>query len=109
MVNHRSSPHCGTFAFGAIDQATGDTNIDEVRLQIVRSYAVSRIPRCQDCFSKWHCSGGCRVFQTVPFSQEPPNEMCAVTRALTKRRILTEMRLFDEAGEVRLERLTEAA
>jgi uncharacterized protein len=103
MVNHRSSPHCRAFAFGAIDAASGRLEIDAGKLRRLRACTVEQFPRCRNCFAKWHCSGGCRVFQSPPGARERPDEMCAVTRALTKWRILAEMRLFDEADRVRLE------
>ena len=77
--------------------------IDPARVERVRSYKVSNIPRCQSCFAKYHCAGGCRVFHTPPFCTDPPNELCQMTQALTLWRILEYLRLFAEADRVQFE------
>ena len=102
-VNSRSSPHARDYAIGEVDVAAGTVRIDQARVDRIRQYAVANIPRCRDCFCKWHCSGGCRIFHTQPFSTEEPGPMCMVTQKLTLWRILQHLQLFDEADKVRLD------
>ena len=102
-ANSRSSPHAQEYAIGEIDVGTGIVRIDQARVDKVRGFAVANIPRCHDCFCKWHCSGGCRIFHTPPVSAEEPGPICMVTQKLTLWRILQHLQLFDEADRVRLE------
>jgi uncharacterized protein len=103
LANHRGSELAPDYAIGEVDSASGAVRIDQDRVDRVRRYAVSNIPRCRDCFCKWHCSGGCRLFHTRPFSTEAPGPMCLVTQRLTLWRILEHLRLYDEADSVRLD------
>jgi uncharacterized protein len=103
-ANHRGSEYAADYALGEIDRATLEVRIDQARVERARSYAVANIPRCRDCFCRYHCSGGCRLFHTAPFSTEPPGAMCLVTQRLTLWRILEQLTLHDAADRVRLDR-----
>jgi uncharacterized protein len=102
MANHRGSEYVGDYAFGEIDAASHTVQINQAKLDRVRSYGVANIPRCQHCFAKWHCSGGCRLFQTPPNCRTSPPSICLVTQKLTLWRILEHLREFDKADRVRL-------
>jgi uncharacterized protein len=102
-ANSRSSPHASEYAIGEVDPVVGTVRVDQARVDRVRRYAVVNIPRCRGCFCRWHCSGGCRLFHTQPFSTEQPGPMCVVTQKLTLWRILCPLQLFDEADRVHLE------
>jgi len=102
-ANGRSSPQAQEYAIGEVDLETDTVRIDQARVDQMRQYAVTNIPRCRGCFCKWHCSGGCRLFHTPPFSTEEPGPMCVVTQKLTLWRILHQLQLFDEADRVSLE------
>lgn len=102
-ANSRGSPHAREYAIGEVDPPARTVRIDQTRVDRVRSFAVANIPRCRTCFCRWHCSGGCRLFHTAPFSTERPGPMCLVTQRLTLWRILEQLRLFDEADRVTLE------
>jgi len=102
-ANHRGSSHASDYAIGGVDTATRTVLIDQAKLDKVRSYTVANIPRCRNCFAKWHCSGGCRLFHTPPFCEEPPQPLCIVTQKLTLWRILEQLTLFEEADRVGLE------
>ena len=102
-ANSRNSPHAQEYAIGEVDVAAGTVRIDQARVDKVRGFAVANIPGCHDCFCKWHCSGGCRIFHTPPISAEEPGPICMVTQKLTLWRILQHLQLFDEADRVHLE------
>lgn len=102
-ANHRRSPQVADYAIGEVDVAAKTVRIAPSRVERVRSYKVSNIPRCRNCFAKYHCSGGCRVFHTPPFCTDPPNELCQMTQKLTLWRILECLQLFAEADRVQLE------
>jgi uncharacterized protein len=102
-ASSRSSCLAQEYAIGEIDVAAGTVRIDQARVDKVRGFAVANTPRCRDCFCKWHCSGGCRIFHTPPVSADQPGPICMVTQKLTLWRILQHLQLFDEADKVRLE------
>jgi uncharacterized protein len=101
-ANSRGSAYAREYAIGEVDVEARTVRIDQTRVDRVRRFAVANIPRCRTCFCKWHCSGGCRLFHTPPFSAEPPGPMCLVTQKLTLWRILEHLQLFDEADRVSL-------
>jgi uncharacterized protein len=102
-ASHRGSPHAGAYAIGEVDVIGKTVRIDQTKLEKVRTYGVENIPRCRSCFAKWHCSGGCRLFHTPPFCEQPANAMCSLTQKLTLWRILEQLRLFDQADRVSLQ------
>lgn len=102
MANHRGSEYAGDYAIGEIDEVSHTVRIDQTKLDRVRSYGVANIPRCQQCFAKWHCAGGCRLFQTPPNCSLPPPPICLVTQKLTLWRMLEHLREFGKADRIRL-------
>jgi uncharacterized protein len=102
-ANHRGSEIAPDYAIGEVDPVSLTVHIDQARVDHVRTFAVANIPRCRSCFCKWHCSGGCRLFHTPPYSTEAPGPMCLVTQKLTLWRILDQLQLHDEADSVRLD------
>ena len=82
------SPHFKTFGLGRFDFESGKILIDNDRVESIRAMGVESLPRCGDCFCKWHCGGGCRLYQTVPGSTEPPGPICEITQKLTLWRLL---------------------
>ena len=103
-ANHRGSCHAADYAIGEVETRSRTVTIDQARVDKVRTYGVTNIPRCGGCFAKWHCSGGCRLFHTPPFCEDPPHPLCVVTQQLTLWRILEQLTLFDEADRVGLKR-----
>lgn len=101
--NNKGSAYSMEYAIGDVDTDSMTIRIDRDKMERSRSYGVDNIPRCRDCFCKWHCSGGCRLFHTPPFCDEPPSAMCAVTQRLTLWRILERLQLFDEADRMEYE------
>jgi len=102
-VNHRKSAHAADYAIGEVDVGARTVRIDSSKVERVRTYGVSNIPRCRNCLAKYHCSGGCRVFHSPPFCDAPPNQMCQITQNLTLWRILECLQLFAEADRVALD------
>ena len=102
-ADHRESEYAPLFSLGAYDFETRTLRIDQKRVELMRSYAVHDIPRCQGCFCQWHCAGGCRIHHSPPYCTDAPGAMCAATRRLTLWRILQDMGLSAEADQIRLE------
>jgi len=101
-AHDRTSPHVDPFVIGEYDEAVGRFRIDEERLRTVRTFGVENIPRCRDCFCKWHCSGGCRIFHTPAFCDEPPVPLCEMTQKLTLWQLLCDLG-FEEEAEALIE------
>ena len=102
-ANHRGSPCASEYALGAYDPSFDEIVIDQERVERLRQYGVENIPRCNGCFCKWHCAGGCRLYHTPPFCTDPPNALCLMTQRLTVWRLLTDMGLYGEADSISLE------
>ena len=103
LANSRKSEFASGYGIGEIDGRSHIVNIDPIKLDRVRACGVANIPRCQRCFAKWHCAGGCRLFHTPPQCEEPSHPMCQVTQRLTLWRLLEHLRQFERADRIRLE------
>ncbi len=84
-ADSRRSPHAGPMAIGEVRR--GRLEIDPAGVAAARSLGVESVPACRECFCKWHCAGGCRVYHSPPGAQ-PAAAMCRVTRAITAWRLL---------------------
>lgn len=73
--------------YGAID-TEGRWSIDATALQGVRACNVLHYPRCDDCFCRWHCSGGCHVHHSSPGGRRARDDFCVMTRAISYWRLL---------------------
>ena len=40
-------------------------------------------PRCQDCFCRWSCAGGCHVNHSYPGCSRAYDDFCIQTRLIT--------------------------
>lgn len=68
--------------------AAGAVSLDEDAIERVRNLNLLRRPACTNCFSRWHCAGGCCVNHPLP---QPPGEydrLCIQTRLITLFNIL---------------------
>jgi len=87
-----SSPnetHYDKRVYGNIGE-DGSVNIDENRFDGIHNINVHYYPKCNDCFAKWHCGGGCMCpndAYTEPFLEE----ICVFTRNLIKTVLLQRM------------------
>ena len=90
-ANHQGAPLADPFLVGRVDAGAGCFAINSRRLAAARALGVEQVPACRDCFCKWHCSGGCRVYHTPTAGGEPVEAMCQMTRRLTLWQLLQEM------------------
>jgi uncharacterized protein len=68
--------------------ATGKPLLDEETVKRLRAMNVLNIPRCQKCFCKWHCAGGCHVNHSYPGCGDTYDDLCIQTRVITLYNIL---------------------
>ncbi|MCP4677031.1 MAG: radical SAM protein [Deltaproteobacteria bacterium] len=83
-------------AFGRFDGA-GQLLTDETRLSRIRTLNVTTKKRCQSCFVKWHCAGGCHVNHTYPGCDDRPDDLCTITRTIALKRLLDTLELPEES------------
>ena len=60
----------------------GEMNLDVDKIFHLRKTA-SEKPRCDRCFCRWSCAGGCHVNQTYPGCGDEYNDYCIQTRLIT--------------------------
>lgn len=77
----------------------GEVTIDSEALDRVRRL-VERKPRCEGCFCRWTCAGGCHVNQTFPGAEAAYTDFCIQTRLVTACRLLDDMGLSELADEL---------
>lgn len=68
----------------------GSISLDEGRFDKIHSINVHYYPKCNDCFAKWHCGGGCMCpndAYTEPFL----DEICVFTKNLIKTVLIERM------------------
>jgi uncharacterized protein len=87
-VTSNEHPLASTFIFGQILK-NGKIKMDKQKLEFLRTLNVNNYEECQDCFAKWHCSGGCITkLGHYNFLGKRNQELCEVTRKLIKNQIL---------------------
>lgn len=83
-----SSPQEKTYAqriFGKVD-ADG-VQIDEERFQRINNINVHSFVKCENCFAKWHCAGGCMCPNDL-YNEEHLNEVCRFTKEMIRQTLL---------------------
>jgi len=54
-------------------------------------FLVTEKPRCEHCFCKWSCAGGCHVNHSYPGCSESYDDFCIMTRIITACSLLREL------------------
>jgi uncharacterized protein len=57
-VTHHEHPMANTFLFGRM-LPNGQIEIDQKKLDYLRTLSVDHFQYCANCFAKWHCAGNC--------------------------------------------------
>lgn len=77
----------------------GTLCLDHGSVDRLRCLNVLNYRRCDGCFCRWHCAGGCHVNHSHPGCPQGYDDLCIQTRAITLYRILQSLDrkdLFDE-------------
>ena len=83
------------FQYAHIDDGTGKMVIDEDKFkELTQRSTVYSNPKCQDCFIKWNCGGGC-LMQNMQYTPEILDVICDFTRRFSKYFLLK--RIEDDA------------
>ncbi len=87
-----SAPHDPGYEesiWGKIDEDR--VELDDRRLEeLINGYNVYSRPECANCFTKWHCGGGCYAHKFI-YSDETIEVICNYKRAYLKIRLLNDL------------------
>ncbi|MDO8847302.1 MAG: radical SAM protein [Coriobacteriia bacterium] len=83
-------------SFGNVDEA-GVVHVDERQIAKIDK-KLERKPRCERCFCRYTCAGGCRVEQTPPRCSRFYDERCRAIRLITASRLLLGIDATEEAA-----------
>jgi uncharacterized protein len=75
--------------YGKVDE-TGAVKIDHNKFSSLAGDNVYSKEKCNNCFAKWHCGGGCMA-QRYVYNEEVLDLICDFTRSFTKRTILEKL------------------
>jgi radical SAM protein with 4Fe4S-binding SPASM domain len=74
------------YIYGKIDDQPS-INFDEQKFQKLIGNNVLTREKCQNCFAKWHCGGGC-IMQNTKYSGEENELICYFTRKFIRQLLL---------------------
>ena len=74
--------------YGKVD-ANG-VHIDEDKFQAINGVNVYSFQKCENCFAKWHCAGGCMCPNDL-YDEGHLNEVCRFPKEMIRRTLLTRM------------------
>ena len=84
--------------FGQLS-AAGGMRLDTPAVERIRE--LLELPeRCQRCFARWHCAGGCRVCQSPPGCGNDLNDFCVRTRLVLACQLLADLGCHDMAEKL---------
>ncbi len=74
------------FIYGYYDDNKSSFIIDKNKLGLLKSRTVLNMPKCQNCFAKWHCGGGCmaRAMRKNGDIFIPDEDTCIITKGIIK-------------------------
>ena len=58
--------------------------LNEEKFNTIHQIDVHSFEKCNDCFAKWHCGGGCMCPNDL-YNNEYLEEVCVFTRELVRR------------------------
>ena len=77
-----TDPASKIFFYGKFNEKNKKFKIYNTKLKLLRSRLVNNIPKCNKCFCKWHCSGGCliRCFRSSNSIFDVNHRICYINR-----------------------------
>lgn len=82
------------FVYGSIDE-DGNVIFDRDRFIELVSHDIKANPKCERCFVKWHCGGGC-LAQSKIYGKDQLDIICEWTRSFSKEIILRRLRNLEK-------------
>lgn len=79
------------FTYGEITE-DGRISVDREKFdRLMHENTIESAPECRDCFARWNCGGGCRLF-TMSFPDESRRVFCDFQRKCVKYQVLEHIR-----------------
>ena len=88
--------------FGRI-QDNGEVAIDSSSVNRIRQIALNK-PRCENCFCRWSCAGGCHVGNSYPGCSSSYSDYCIQTRIISACTILSQLEQEEKIDQLLLNR-----
>lgn len=70
-----------SFVYGSVNDK-GEVSFDQEKFAKLMSHDIDMMPKCKECFVKWHCGGGC-LAQSSIYDDERLDIICDWTRSFT--------------------------
>lgn len=71
--------------YGWVD--AGGVHIDEEKFQRINNINVYSFAKCDKCFAKWHCAGGCMCPNDL-YDEQHLDEVCRFTKEMIRRTLI---------------------
>lgn len=81
----------------------GEIELNHTRLADLRQLAADK-PRCQRCYCRWSCAGGCHVNHSYPGCSSDYDDFCIETRIITACELLHSLGCEDIVDELLTQR-----
>ena len=78
------------FIYGNINIDEGKIEIDSGKYEKMIHHRAENIPKCNKCFVKWHCAGGC-YYENQTYSNDLKEVVCDFTRNFSKEALLEKL------------------
>lgn len=89
-VSSPNEEHYPDYLFGEVKD--GEPVFDEEAFRrILGEYNIYSEEKCHDCFARWNCGGGCRLFHHY-FDEQYDEVRCAFVRKALRRELMTVLR-----------------
>lgn len=76
--------------YGNVD--TNGVHIDEEKFKRINEINIYSYPKCENCFAKWHCAGGCMCPNDL-YGVEHLEEVCRFTKEIIRRTLFLRMEM----------------
>ena len=83
------------FVYGNIDD-DGNVMFDQERFVKLISHDIKVNPKCERCFVKWHCGGGCFAQSNI-YGNDQLDVICEWTRSFSKEILLRRLRTLEKS------------
>ena len=91
-VTDKNHPLADIFIFGKL-KANGILETDNEKYSKLKSFCVDNLKYCQNCFAKWHCSGGCAARLYVDgIENSRGDDRCFANRELIAHKLLQNLK-----------------
>lgn len=88
-ISSPDDPGYNEVIWGKIKENRVELDNDRLK-ELINGYDVYSRPECENCYTKWHCGGGCYAHSFI-YSDETINIICDYKRKYLRERLLNEL------------------